>query len=73
MKADIKSSDIARKAAVTPALVSRVINRQSTSDRIQRMIARAIRRPVAEVFPDHYDKPRKKDLSHLDEPQRSAI
>jgi lambda repressor-like predicted transcriptional regulator len=51
MRAGIRQSDIAHKGEVSTALVARVIARQTTSARIETMIAKAIDKPVALVFP----------------------
>ena len=61
MRAGVKQADIARKAKVSDAHVSRVIDGDSTSDRVQKLIARAIGKPVSEVFPGRLG--RKKDIA----------
>lgn len=47
---------VARKCDVTAGHVHRVIQGQSTSDRVQKEVAKAIRLPVTEVFPTRYPK-----------------
>lgn len=56
MKAGVKQREIARKAVVTDQHVGKVIDGKSSSDRVQRLIAKAIGQPVALVFPDRYGK-----------------
>jgi len=67
MKAEIKPVDIATAAKVSRATVSKVLDGLTTSDRIQRLIAKAISKPVEEVFPARYTKQsrRKKALERL--------
>jgi len=45
---------VARKCGVTAAHVHRVILGKSTSDRVQREIAKSIRMDVVKVFPTRY-------------------
>ncbi|OUN00482.1 MAG: hypothetical protein BAA04_08260 [Firmicutes bacterium ZCTH02-B6] len=47
----VKQRDVAQELGVSEAIVSQVISRKRTSERIERAIARAIGRPVHEVFP----------------------
>lgn len=56
MRAGVRPVDIARKAKVSPTSVYRVLDNLSTSDRVQRLIAKAIGKPVAEVFPERYGR-----------------
>jgi len=56
MRARVKQVDIARKANVTETHVGRVIGGKSTSDRVQRLIAKAIGKPVSMVFPERYGR-----------------
>ena len=56
MRAGVKPSQIAERAKVGRPTVTNVIDRKTTSDRIQRMIAKAIGRKVQEVFPERYGK-----------------
>jgi lambda repressor-like predicted transcriptional regulator len=51
LRAGIRHADIARAAKVSGPAITRVIEGDSTSDRLQRMIAKAIQRPVDDVFP----------------------
>jgi lambda repressor-like predicted transcriptional regulator len=55
----IRLTDIARSCKVSPASVARVIDGQSTSDRIQRVIAKAIGQPVEDVFPERTRRARR--------------
>jgi len=45
---------IARQCEVTQGHVHRVISGQSISDRVQRVIAESINKPVEQVFPSRY-------------------
>lgn len=54
----IKLVDIADECDVSEQSVGQVIRGLSTSDRIQRVIAEKIDKPVEEVFPERY-QPRK--------------
>lgn len=56
MRAGVRQADIARVAHVTTPHIARVINGQSSSDRVQRMIAKAIGQPVEAVFPERYGR-----------------
>jgi len=56
MRAGVRQIDIAQKANVSTASVAGVINKKTTSDRLQRMIARAIDQPVNDVFPEKYGR-----------------
>lgn len=56
IRAGVRPTDIARKAGVTSSSVYRVLDNLSTSDRLQRLIAKAIGKPVREVFPERYEK-----------------
>ncbi|MBE0598311.1 MAG: helix-turn-helix domain-containing protein [Desulfuromonadales bacterium] len=58
LQAGVKQSDIARAAKVTQPTVAKVIDDKTTSDRIQRLIAKAIGKRVEEVFPARYGKSR---------------
>lgn len=49
--AGIKPIQIARELKITPTTVSAVIARRSTSRRVFEAIAKAIGKPVDEVFP----------------------
>ena len=51
-KRGISQDEIARRAKRSKALVSMVIHGKARNAHIERLIARAIGRPVAEVFPD---------------------
>lgn len=51
---NVSQADIARECNVTASHVRRVITGQSVSDRVQKAIAKAIRRKVTEVFPSRY-------------------
>lgn len=52
MKEGIRPTDIAGFLDVSTSAVLHVINRKSVSDRIQRAVSKAIRRPVDQVFPE---------------------
>jgi len=56
MRAGVRPIDIARKAKVSPTMVYRVLDDLSVSDHIQRLIAKAIGKPAAEVFPERYGR-----------------
>lgn len=59
MRAGVRQADIATTAGVTAGHIAGVIERRSKSDRVQRLIARALEMPVEQVFPDIYvAKPR---------------
>lgn len=60
MKSGVKSVDIAKTAKVSPSVISRVLDGHATSDRVQRLIAKAIGKKVEVVFPERYGK---KDLT----------
>lgn len=60
LRADIKQSEIARNCKVSKVSVGRVIDGHSTSDRIQRVIAKAIGQSVEDVFPDRYGRKAKR-------------
>lgn len=51
MRAGISQASIARKAKVSTAHVARVIAGLSTSERVEKMIAKAIDKPWKTVFP----------------------
>lgn len=54
---------IANRAGVTPAMVSKVVNRSAKSRKVSVEIARALRKPLEEVFPDvHKPKRGLRDL-----------
>jgi len=55
-KPRVRLTDLARVCRVSPASIARVLDGQSTSDRIQRVIAKAIGQPVEDVFPERYRK-----------------
>ena len=61
MRAEIRQADIARACQVSTAAIARVINGQATSDRIQRMIAKALGQRVEAVFPERYPGKRRAD------------
>lgn len=48
----VKVGDIATGVGVTQSAVSQVIHGKSRSKKIEKAVADAIDRPVAEVFPD---------------------
>jgi lambda repressor-like predicted transcriptional regulator len=50
----VMMKDVAAKVGVTPAAITRVIDRQFKSRRIAEAIADALERPIAEVFPEWY-------------------
>lgn len=54
MKEGIRPTDIAGFLGVSTSAVLHTINRKSVSDRIQRAVSKAIRKPVDQVFPDRY-------------------
>lgn len=56
LRAGVSQSDIARQRKVNPTTVHRVIEGNSVSDPIQKAIAKAIGKPVEEVFPKRYAK-----------------
>ena len=56
MRAGVRQIDIAHKAKVSTASVAGVISGKTTSDRLQRLIAKAIGKPAAEVFPERYGR-----------------
>jgi lambda repressor-like predicted transcriptional regulator len=59
MRAGVRQTDIAAAAGVTPGHVACVLDRKSKSDRVQRLIAKALEMSVEQVFPDIYvAKPR---------------
>lgn len=60
LRADVKQSEIARVCKVSKPSVARVIAGQSVSDRIQRVIAKAIGQPVEDVFPERYGRKAKR-------------
>lgn len=51
LRAKIKIADIARYAKVSPSAIGRVIEGQSRSARLERLVAKAIDKPVEAVFP----------------------
>ena len=71
----VSQTEIARRAGnVSRGHIGRVITRQSISAPVEKQIARAIGKQLHEVFPDRYDKPRKKSLERLDEePERAVV
>ena len=59
MRAGVRQTDIAAAAGVTAGHIACVIDRKSKSDRVQRLIAKALEMTVEQVFPDIYvAKPR---------------
>ncbi len=54
MRNGVSQVGIARKCEVTQGHVHRVISGQSISDRVQRVIAESISKPVDQVFPSRY-------------------
>ena len=56
MRAGVRPADIARKANVSHTAVCRVLEDLGTSDRLQKLIAKAIGQPVENVFPERYGK-----------------
>ena len=56
LRADVKQAEIAQFCKVSRTSITRVINGYSSSDRIQRAIAKAINRPVEDVFPERYGR-----------------
>ncbi|MCF6267760.1 MAG: helix-turn-helix domain-containing protein [Desulfuromusa sp.] len=54
MKHAVSQAGIARQCNVTQGHVHRVISGKSTSNRVQRAIAKAINKPVDQVFADRY-------------------
>lgn len=67
----IKLVDIADECDVSEQSVGQVIRGQSTSDRIQKVIAAKIGQPVEEVFPERY-QPRKISPRREQKRQRMA-
>lgn len=60
LRVGVKQADIARVCKVSKASVGRVIDGHSASDRIQRVIAKAITQPVEDVFPARYGRKAKR-------------
>lgn len=58
-------SHIAAQVGVSRMLVSLVINRKSTSDKVMRAVADAIGRDHRAVFPDYYLGPAKRKTSKV--------
>lgn len=57
-KAGIRQHDIAKRCGVVKSMVNMVIRRYkgTRSAKVEREIATAIGRPVAEVFPEYYEQ-----------------
>ena len=55
MRAGVTQSEIARICGVSPTQVARVIQ-GSTSDRVRRAIAGAIKKDVKRIWPEYYLK-----------------
>ena len=61
IKGGHKLSEIAQELNVDRSLVTRVIQGNATSDRVQRAIARRLHRPVSKVFPGSR-RPRRRNV-----------
>ncbi len=73
----VTQSDVSRVCNVTAGMVSRVINRSTTSGRVQVAIAAAIDKPVSKVFPEGSHDPKAKEkrreaLARMEERVRLA-
>lgn len=62
-KRSITQTEIAEKVGVTPMAVSKVVRKESVSDRIMRAVAKAIGRDHRELFPEHYFSKRRKNAA----------
>ncbi len=71
MRKQATQANIARICEVTQGHVHRVISGQSISDRVQRVIADSIKKPVEQVFPARYSLPGKQH-SRLDQHTEQA-
>lgn len=63
MRAGFRPIDLARKAKVSPSVIYRVLDDHGTSDRVQRLIAKAIDKPVEEVFPQRYPQKSRAEIA----------
>ncbi len=55
----VQQIDIARKLGIHKSVVTNVMKERIQSDRVQKAIARAVKRPVRELFPNKTKRGRK--------------
>ena len=51
IRSGTSQTELAKKLGVTPAFVNQVISGVRHTDRVRRLIAKAIKKPTAEVWP----------------------
>ena len=59
MRAGVTQNYIAKKLGVTPAFVNQIISRTRCTEYVRKAIAKAVKRPVEEIFPGKENQKRK--------------